>query len=64
MNAGAFGKTISDYIYSVEVLSNGKIKTYDKYDCKFDYRKSRFLTSRETVISVYFSITLYFVMAG
>ena len=55
MNAGAFGKTISDHIYSVDVLSNGKIKTYDKHACKFSYRKSRFLTSKETVVSATFS---------
>lgn len=56
MNAGAFGKNVSDCITTVETLSDGKIKIYDKQDCKFGYRKSRFLGKKEVVISATFSL--------
>lgn len=56
MNAGAFGKNISDYISTVETLSDGKIKIYDKNECKFGYRSSRFLGKKEVVISATFSL--------
>ena len=54
MNAGAFGHNISDCITTVETLLDGKIKIYDKSDCKFTYRKSRFLGKKETVVSATF----------
>lgn len=54
MNAGAFGHTVSENIVTVETLNNGKIKVYDKDECKFVYRGSRFLGARETVISATF----------
>lgn len=54
MNAGAFGHNVSDYIYQVEVLSNGKIKRYYKNECKFSYRKSRFLGAKEVIVAVDF----------
>lgn len=39
MNAGAFGKEISQYIDLVEMINeNGQIVTYSKDDLKFDYR--------------------------
>lgn len=56
MNAGAFGHNISDYITTVETLHNGKIKVYDKSDCKFAYRKSRFLGKKEIVVSACFKL--------
>lgn len=55
MNAGAFGHNISDHLLSVETLYNGKIKVYDKNECKFSYRKSRFLGKKEIVISATFN---------
>ena len=55
MNAGAFGKTISDYIVEVETLSDGKIKRYYKDECKFSYRTSRFKGKKETIVSATFS---------
>ncbi len=55
MNAGAFGNNISDHVVSVQTLCGGKIKTYDKNECKFGYRKSRFLGSKEVVVSATFS---------
>lgn len=54
MNAGAFGHNISDCITSVETLYNGKIKFYDKDECKFCYRGSRFLGKKEIIISASF----------
>lgn len=54
MNAGAFGHNISDHLLTVETLRNGKIKTYDKDECKFAYRKSRFIHKSEIVISATF----------
>lgn len=54
MNASAFGHNISDYLTTVETLNNGKIKVYDKSDCKFGYRKSRFLGKKEVVVSACF----------
>ncbi len=55
MNASAFGHNISERIETVEVLKNGKIKVYDKNECNFKYRSSRFLKSKETVVSATFS---------
>ena len=56
MNAGAFGHNISDNITTVETLYQGKIKVYDKFDCKFGYRKSRFTKNGEIVISACFKL--------
>ena len=56
MNAGAFGHNISDYITTVETLNDGKIKVYDKNECKFGYRSSRFLGKKEVVISATFML--------
>ena len=53
MNAGCYGKTISDYVCYV-VTENG---TVSKKSCKFSYRNSRFLTEKETVIKVCFTLT-------
>lgn len=58
MNAGAFGHNISDYVVTVETLNNGKIKVYNKEDCKFGYRTSRFLKHNEIVTSATFSLPL------
>ncbi len=54
MNAGAFGHNISDYITTVETLYDGKIRVYDKNECKFGYRTSRFLRKKEIVVSASF----------
>lgn len=56
MNAGAFGHNISDNITTVETLVDGKIKIYDKNDCRFGYRRSRFLGKKEVVISATFHL--------
>ncbi len=56
MNAGAFGHTISDYLVSVEVLTDGKIVVYNKEDCGFRYRKSNFYNKNQFVISATFQL--------
>lgn len=56
MNAGAFSHNISDYLLTVETLYNGKIKVYSKEECKFAYRKSRFLNKKEVVTCATFSL--------
>ncbi len=55
MNAGAFGHNISEHIETVETLCDGKIKSYDKAECKFGYRTSRFLGKKEVVVSATFN---------
>lgn len=54
MNAGAFGRNISDCIYTVETLKDGKLKIYSKDECKFGYRTSRFFGKKEIVVSASF----------
>ena len=54
MNAGAFGHNISDCIETVETLKDGKLKVYEKQDCRFGYRKSRFYRKDEVVVSATF----------
>ena len=56
MNAGAFCHTISDYCVGVQTLKNGKLIYREKQDCKFDYRKSKFLGGKETVLNAMFSL--------
>ncbi len=57
MNAGAFGKSISECVVQIETLSNGKIRKYDKNQCAFGYRTSRFKKSSETIVSATFSFS-------
>ncbi len=56
MNAGAFGHNISEHLLTVETLHNGKIKIYNKNDCKFNYRTSRFFNKKEVIVSATFSL--------
>lgn len=52
MNAGAFGGNVSNVIECVSALKDGKTIKYSKSECKFSYRKSRFINSDEIVASV------------
>lgn len=54
MNAGAFGVSIADKVFSVETIKGGKLCKYYKSDCRFGYRKSRFLISKEIIVSATF----------
>ena len=57
MNAGAWGEEISNYLVSVEVISNnGIIKTLYPSDIKFNYRYSSF-KSNEFILSAKFKLT-------
>ena len=55
MNAGAFGKSVSDCVLEVEVFRNGRVMTLSRSDCGFSYRKSNFLKS-DFIISVTFKL--------
>ncbi len=56
MNAGAFGVKISDYITTVETVKDGKFYRYDKNECQFSYRQSRFLGKNEAIVSATFDL--------
>ena len=43
MNAGAFGKSISDHLIDVSYLTCDGLKVIEAKDCEFGYRKSKFL---------------------
>jgi len=54
MNAGCFGGNISDFLVYVETLKDGKIIRYDKSDCDFGYRTSRFSLENEVIVGAVF----------
>lgn len=56
MNAGAFGFSISDKISAIETISNGKLKRYNPEDCRFSYRRSKFLSCKEIIVSATFKL--------
>ena len=56
MNAGAFGHNIAEKVIFVETLVDGRIKKYNKEDCKFGYRTSKFLGKKEVVLSATFDL--------
>ena len=45
MNASAYGGSISDHLYDVEVYKNGEVKRYKKDEIYFSYRHSSLLGS-------------------
>lgn len=53
MNAGCYGKNVGDYVRYV-VTENG---IYNREECQFSYRKSRFLTEKETILKVCFNMS-------
>lgn len=53
-NASAFNYNVSDKIYSVTALDNGKLKKYFNADCKFSYRKSVFQKNKEIILEASF----------
>lgn len=54
MNAGAFNKSIGDFIQGVQTIKDGRLCYYDKEDCMFSYRKSAFFGKNEPIISATF----------
>lgn len=56
-NAGAWRQSLGDKIERVKVLDeNKKIKWFNRMDCEFDYRQSRFKKKKEIIIAVEFSL--------
>ncbi|MBQ6979518.1 MAG: UDP-N-acetylmuramate dehydrogenase [Clostridia bacterium] len=53
-NAGAFGYTVSDFIYEVTCIKDGKTIKRRKNACGFGYRKSVFQDSGEFIVSAKF----------
>lgn len=59
MNAGAYLKSISDYVEYVDVLIDGIIQRLSNHDCQFGYRSSIFQKNPEYVIlGAYFKVEL------
>lgn len=57
MNAGrgrGANKQISDYLISVDVLENGRIKTMTREQCGFDYRTSVFQGNQAVILQARF----------
>lgn len=50
MNAGAYGKSISDYILYVVAIVDGKVKLFNKAECEFGYRQSVFQRNNGIII--------------
>lgn len=50
MNAGAYGGELKDIIKSVTVIENGKITKLKNSECQFEYRNSRILKEKLTVL--------------
>ncbi len=56
-NAGAYGKSISDFIEEVEVLNEkGERKVYKREEIKFAYRESGFKNSDEIILRAKFNL--------
>ena len=55
MNAGAFGKSVSDVVSKVGVLRDGEVVELSKDQCGFSYRKSDFLES-DVILYAYFDL--------
>ena len=56
-NAGAFGTEISNILESVLICKNGKIKSVDAKDIKFDYRFSQFQQDKSIILSATFLLS-------
>jgi UDP-N-acetylmuramate dehydrogenase len=53
MNAGAYGRELSDIVESVTAITAaGNLKTYSCEECLFSYRESIFMHNNETISSV------------
>ncbi len=53
-NAGAFGYSVSDYLYEVTSVKNGETVRRKKSECGFGYRTSAFKASGEFIVSARF----------
>jgi len=51
-NAGAWQQVIGDKVSRIQILTvEGQTKWLDQKDCRFDYRQSRFKTTREIILA-------------
>ncbi|MDR0903883.1 MAG: UDP-N-acetylmuramate dehydrogenase [Ruminococcus sp.] len=58
MNAGAYGREISDVIDSVTTINaDGVTKTYSAAECLFSYRESVFIHNREIITHIRLKLT-------
>jgi len=56
-NAGAWQQNIGDKIERVKVLDEkNQIQWFNRIDCQFDYRQSRFKKKKEIILAVEFSL--------
>ncbi len=55
-NAGAFRKSISDYLKKVEVIRDGEIIELAKEEIKFGYRDSEFKRNKDVILAGYFKL--------
>jgi UDP-N-acetylmuramate dehydrogenase len=55
-NAGAFQKSISDYLKKVEVVRDGEIVEVQKEEIEFDYRDSEFKRNKDIILAGYFEL--------
>lgn len=56
MNGGTAEGHISDIAESVTCLTDGKILTYSREECAFDYKVSRFQREKSVILSVKFKL--------
>jgi UDP-N-acetylmuramate dehydrogenase len=49
-NAGAYGHSICEWITSVRVLDNGRVRTFGNADCDFRYRESAFKANKHWIV--------------
>lgn len=56
-NAAAYGQTISEFIYKVQVFDGEKFIELNKKDCGFDYRDSNFKKTKYTILEISFKFT-------
>ncbi len=55
VNAGAFGKSISEMVMEAVIINkSANIKRINNNDFNFEYRNSRFKTSDEVILRIYF----------
>lgn len=53
-NAGAFGYSVSDFLYEITAVKDGEIVRRKKTECGFGYRTSVFKDSRDFIVSARF----------
>ena len=58
MNASAFGKSISDYVEYVDILSDGRLQRLSANECGFRYRGSKLLDDKRVILSAGFRFSL------